>query len=104
MAVRHNSYARLHRAFDREAAEAMAAEKRAQVAERQECARKRAEADANAHRDVASLEPGAFVRDRFGWHRVVRVSKKSVSVETAYTWTDRIPLEKILETRTEAES
>lgn len=39
------------------------------------------------------------VRDQHGWHRVVRVSAKSVTVETGYSWTDRIPLEKLLEAR-----
>lgn len=37
------------------------------------------------------------VRDEFGWHRVVRVSAKSVTVETPYSWTERIPLTKVLE-------
>ena len=37
------------------------------------------------------------VRDQFGWHRVVRVSAKSVTVETPYSWTERIALDKVLE-------
>lgn len=40
-----------------------------------------------------------FVRDSIGWHRVVRVSAKSVTVETSYSWTDRIALDKVLEVR-----
>lgn len=39
------------------------------------------------------------VRDCFGWHRVVRVSAKSVTVATPYSWTDRIPLDRVLEAR-----
>lgn len=39
------------------------------------------------------------VRDSYGWHRVVRVSAKSVTVETPYSWTDRIALDKVLEVR-----
>lgn len=40
-----------------------------------------------------------FVRDQYGWHRVVRVSAKSVTVEMPYSWTGRIPLVKVLEVR-----
>jgi hypothetical protein len=39
------------------------------------------------------------VRTVFGWHKVVRVNEKSVSVETGYSWTDRIQRAKILEVR-----
>lgn len=40
-----------------------------------------------------------FVRDQFGWHEVVRVSAKSVTVKTAYSWTETILFAKILEAR-----
>lgn len=40
-----------------------------------------------------------YVRDQFGWHAVVRVSQKSVTVKTPYSWTDRLPLTKILEVK-----
>ena len=40
-----------------------------------------------------------FVRDEYGWHKVVRVSAKSVTVETPYSWTERLPLAKVLEVR-----
>ena len=46
--------------------------------------------------DLAGAE---WVRDRFGWHRVIRVSAKSVTVETGYSWTDRLAIDKILEFR-----
>lgn len=39
------------------------------------------------------------VRDRIGWHKVVRVNAKSVTVETPYSWTDRIPRARIIEVR-----
>lgn len=45
-----------------------------------------------------------LVRDRFGWHKVVRCSAKSVTVETGYSWTDRIAVDKILEVRTAVSS
>lgn len=39
------------------------------------------------------------VRTKLGWHKVVRVNAKSVSVESGYSWTDRIARDKILEVR-----
>lgn len=59
----------------------------------------RAERDAAAPRDLDSLKPGDLVRDSSGWHRVVRVNAKSVTVATEWSWTDRIPLERVIETR-----
>lgn len=46
--------------------------------------------------DVAGAR---YVRTRTGWHKVVKVNKKTVTVETGYTFTDLIPLERILEVR-----
>lgn len=48
---------------------------------------------------AGDVRGASFVRDRFGWHKVVRVSAKSVTVATAYSWTDRIPLDRVLEVR-----
>ena len=45
------------------------------------------------------LADAKAVRDRFGWHLVARVNAKSVTVETAYSWTDRIPHDQILEVK-----
>ncbi len=43
-----------------------------------------------------TVRPGDIVRTEFsGWRRVVRASAKSVTVETDYSWTDRIPWHKI---------
>jgi len=39
------------------------------------------------------------VRTRFGWHAVVRVNAKSVSVHTGYSWVDRVLFEDVLEVR-----
>ena len=44
-------------------------------------------------------EGARFVRDQFGWHKVVRISAKSVTVATEYSWTDRLPFAKVLEVR-----
>ena len=39
------------------------------------------------------------VADRSGWHKVLSVNRKTVTVETEYSWTDRIPFEKVLDFR-----
>lgn len=39
------------------------------------------------------------VRTKNGWRLVAKVNAKSVSVETGYSWTDRIPREQIIEVR-----
>lgn len=49
--------------------------------------------------DPATLVAGAVVRDKFGWHKIVRVNKTTVSVATGYSWTDKIVLGKIIEVR-----
>lgn len=57
-----------------------------------------AEHEATRHRFTRDEVAGArAVKDSNGWHRVVRVSAKSVTVETPYSWTDRIALDKILQ-------
>jgi len=38
-----------------------------------------------------------IVRTVNGWHKVVRVNAKSVTVETPYSWTDRIEVGRIIE-------
>lgn len=48
---------------------------------------------------AADLEGAVLIRDRFGWHRVVRVNAKSVTVATGHSWDDRIPLDRVLEAR-----
>ena len=39
------------------------------------------------------------IRDAFGWHKVVKVNTKTVSVATAYSWTEKIPFGEIREVR-----
>ncbi len=48
---------------------------------------------------AADLEGAVLIRDRFGWHRVVRVNAKSVTVKTGHSWDDRIALDRVLEVR-----
>lgn len=58
------------------------------------------QAEADRVRLTADDVRGArFVRDQFGWHKVIRVNAKSVTVETPYSWTDRLALDKVLEVR-----
>lgn len=45
--------------------------------------------------DPATIPGAAFVRDQHGWHQVVKVNTKTVTVKTPYSWTDRIPHGKI---------
>lgn len=55
------------------------------------------EAEANRPRlTAADLAAATHVQDRFGWHRVVRVNARTVTVETPYSWTDRIPVGSIV--------
>ena len=41
------------------------------------------------------LQGVTHVRTRTGWHKVVSVNAKTVTVETPYSWTDRILIETI---------
>ncbi|TFC59448.1 MULTISPECIES: hypothetical protein [unclassified Cryobacterium] len=45
------------------------------------------------------LAGAKFIRDEFGWHEVVRVNAVTVSVKTPYSWTDKIPFDRVLEAR-----
>jgi len=58
-----------------------------------------AEATLHSELTVDAIRAARLVRDRHGWHKVVRVSAKSVTVETGYSWTDRIALTDVLEAR-----
>ncbi|MGW0021600.1 DUF3560 domain-containing protein [Rhodococcus sp. NPDC003382] len=49
----------------------------------------------------ADLRPGCFVSCSGSWHKVIRVNAKSVTVATAYSWTDRLPYDKITDARAE---
>ena len=56
-------------------------------------------AEKEAAADLVVPADACLVRDSYGWHRVIRVNAKSVSVESGYSWTDRIPMSNVLETR-----
>lgn len=90
---------RRYAAYDREAAAYGELREQGRIVASLEKQLERAEGDAKAPCDLASLKPGDLVRDRWGWHKVVRVNGKSVSVETGYSWTERIALDRIIETR-----
>lgn len=62
-------------------------------------ARQSAEAASRAGVDLSEVAAGRMVRTRHGWHRVVRVNAKSLTVATPYSWTERIPLHAVLEVR-----
>lgn len=51
--------------------------------------------------DPATVFGADFIRTEFGWHKVVKVNTKTVTVETPYYWTDRIPFHKITAVRKE---
>lgn len=83
-------------ALDRRVDEAVAAVAAEQAAERAvRAARANVESEPFGF-TAADLAGVTLVRTAYGWRKVVRVSAKSVSVETGYSWTDRIELGKIL--------
>lgn len=49
---------------------------------------------------AADVAGAILIRDKYGWHSVVSVNAKSVTVHTAWSWTERIPLDAVLEVRT----
>lgn len=74
--------------------------KEAESARIEGAARRKAAREADAARvrfTAADLAGASHVRDSITWHRVVRVSARSVTVETAYSWTERIPLGRVLQ-------
>lgn len=46
--------------------------------------------------DIAAAK---LIRTSTGWRKVVRVNAKSVSVDSGYSWVDRIPFDQVLEVR-----
>jgi hypothetical protein len=86
----------IQRTIDQAKAE-MAAD---EAVERSERAERHARLTAPVEFTTEQLKAATHIRTDLGWHKVVRVSAKSVSVETGYSWTDRYALAKILEVRT----
>lgn len=89
----------LAKQYDAEARQAAADEQAANRARIAAAEADRRARDAAAHRDIDALKPGDLVRTASGWHVVARVNAKSVSVETPWSWTDRVPHDRIIETR-----
>lgn len=48
------------------------------------------------------LHGATYVRTKLGWHKVVRVNAKSVTVATPHSWTDRYRLDEIIMFRRDA--
>lgn len=46
--------------------------------------------------DIVGAE---FIHDGFSWRQVRKVNAKTVSVETGFSWVDRVPFEKIRSVR-----
>lgn len=91
-------------AIDRELERYVAAQHRQERRERRQAAQERRAAREAAEKarprfTAADVEGAVIVRDQFGWHRVVRVNAKSVTVKTAHSWDNRIPLDQIREVR-----
>lgn len=49
--------------------------------------------------DRSDILGATFIRVSYGWRKVAKVNAKTVSVETGYSWTDRIEFDKIIEIR-----
>lgn len=43
----------------------------------------------------ADFRPGDLIKTAFGWHKIVRVNPKSLSVATGYSWTDKITYDRV---------
>lgn len=86
-------------AIDRRVDQAVAAVKAQQEAESAEASARYAERAKPVPFTPEELNAARAIRTEIGWHKVVRVNPKSVTVETGYSWTDRFALDKILEVR-----
>lgn len=88
--------------FDREAAvfaEFEATQKRVAVLESRLAAAVKDRDRVRLTRD--DIVGARAIREASGWRAVVRVNKTTVSVATGYSWTDRIPFDKVIEVRRE---
>jgi hypothetical protein len=45
------------------------------------------------------IKGASWIRTDHGWRKVVRVNAKTVSVESGYSWTDRIDIDRVIEVR-----
>ena len=46
---------------------------------------------------ASDLAEATHVRDSIGWHHVVKVNAKTVTVATPHSWTERIPVDRVLQ-------
>jgi hypothetical protein len=92
---RRHDDAKIERSIDA----AMAEVKAQQEAERAEAKAANAKRNAPVPFTPEELKAARAIRTSSGWHRVARVNTKTVSVETGYSWTDRYPIDKILEVK-----
>jgi hypothetical protein len=44
----------------------------------------------------SDFKKGDHVQTRFGWHEVLRVNKKSLTVPTPYSWTETVPYDRVI--------
>jgi len=58
-----------------------------------------AKRDALVPYTAAELKAARYIRTKHGWHEVVRVSAKSVTVRTEWSWNDRVLLADVIEVR-----
>jgi hypothetical protein len=91
--------ARKWSAADREADAWSAVSAKAAEIELLEYRAKIAKRDALVPYAVAELKAARYIRTRHGWHEVVRVSVKSVTVRTEWSWNDRVMLAEVIEVR-----
>lgn len=90
--ARYNSYIRSYSAWNAVAE----AEKDAQIIKARLATQER---NAPIPFTEEQYKAAKVVRTKLGWHKVAKVNAKSVSVETGYSWTDRIERDKIIEVR-----
>jgi len=85
--------------MDRSIDQAVAAVKAQQAAETADAKARYAERSKPVPFTTEKLKAARAIRTSVGWHKVVKVNAKSVTVETGYSWTDRYALDKVLEVR-----
>lgn len=49
--------------------------------------------------DKEKLEGKKFIRDRHGWRKIIKLNKTTVSVDSGYSWADKIEYSKIKESK-----
>lgn len=89
-----------HRTTDSRLQRAVAAQQAAQALDHKAgLAASREREAARTRLTHEQIKGATHVRSEHGWHEVVRVNAKSVTVKTPYSWTETIPHEKIHEVR-----